>query len=95
MNRPRQVSGDRLRKARNDAGMTQAQLARAAGVSERNIVRWENNQHTPRIEHLIAISKATGTPMEELYGDDAEADRAMLAELHARIAMLQRNRVAS
>jgi transcriptional regulator with XRE-family HTH domain len=54
------VIGKRIRQARHSAGMTQAALARAAGVSERNIVRWENDKHSPRTEHVVAIAQATG-----------------------------------
>lgn len=51
--------GSRIRQARHDAGMTQAALAHAAGTRERNIIRWENDQHAPRFEHVAAIARAT------------------------------------
>lgn len=51
--------GARIKQARFAAGMTQAALARATGVSERNIVRWENDQHAPRFDHVERIAEAT------------------------------------
>lgn len=71
--------GTRIREARFAAGMTQAALARATGVSERNIVRWENDQHAPRGVHVAAIAKATGKATdfffaEEVPEDDEESD---------------------
>lgn len=63
--------------------MTQAALAQAAGTRERNIVRWENDQHSPRLEHVAAIAKATGKDIafftdtvDSAAEDDEEADLA-------------------
>jgi transcriptional regulator with XRE-family HTH domain len=73
-------SGARIRQARHAAGMTQAALAVAAGTRERNIIRWENDQHSPRFEHVAAIAKATGKDIEffvaeaESTDDDEESD---------------------
>lgn len=51
--------------------MTQAELARKAGVSERNIVRWENDQHAPRVDHIAAIAQATGRDVEFFLTEEA------------------------
>lgn len=76
-------SGARIRQARHDAGLTQAALAVAAGTRERNIIRWENDQHAPRFEHVAAIAKATGKDIDffvtesvEVSDDDEETDLA-------------------
>lgn len=77
MNAPRQVSGAKIRAARLSAGMTQAALARAAQVSERNVVRWENDQHTPRMEHIEAIARATNREVSFFFQgeeDDEESE---------------------
>lgn len=69
--------------------MTQAALARAIGTSERNIIRWENDQHAPRAEAVMAIASATGHPVEFFYQgtpeDDAASDleAALMAALRA------------
>ncbi len=67
------TQGALIRKARHDAGMTQAALAAAAGTRERNIIRWENNQHEPRFDNIVAIAEATGKPLEFFADDDEEA----------------------
>lgn len=71
-------SGARIRQARHEAGLTQAALAVAAGTRERNIIRWENDQHSPRFEHVAAIAKATGKEVaffaSEQSSDDEEGD---------------------
>lgn len=61
--------------------MTQSQLARVIETSERNIQRWESGQNAPRVEHLVAIAKATGQDTafflddDEPKPDDEEADQ--------------------
>lgn len=55
--------------------MTQAALAAAAGTRERNIIRWENDQHEPRFEHVAAIARATSRDIDyflSAVGDAAD-----------------------
>jgi transcriptional regulator with XRE-family HTH domain len=42
--------GDRLRKAREKAGLTQAQAATRWGVSKRTVEHWEKGQRLPPAE---------------------------------------------
>lgn len=74
MSQIREGLGGRIQQARLSARLTQEDLARVAGVSVRNIVRWENNQHSPRIDHLVAIAAATRVDVREFMGagDDEE-----------------------
>lgn len=71
--REHRFSGRKIRQARFDAGLTQAALATAAGTRERNIIRWENDQHEPRFENVVAIADATGKPLDYFTDDEAEA----------------------
>lgn len=95
------VIGKRIKQARHSAGMTQAALARAAGVSERNIVRWENDKHSPRTEHVVAIAQATGKD-ESFFLSGSEEDEesssslplspdemSMLGDLLARLSSVK------
>jgi transcriptional regulator with XRE-family HTH domain len=70
----KRVSGNKIRQARLRAGMTQSELARKVGVSERNIVRWEGGRHQPRLEHVVAIAEACGVHVADLLdsGPDDE-----------------------
>lgn len=72
-------SGARIRQARLAAGMTQAALANAANTRERNIVRWENDQHAPRLDHVAAIARATKKDLAFFLeqSDDDEESRAV------------------
>ena len=55
-----------LRKHREAAGMTQAELAAAAGLPVSLIVRMENGQPRTTIEPLAAVARALDTTASAL-----------------------------
>lgn len=65
--------GDRLRKARNHAGLTVAALAERSGVSEKTINNYEAERVSPRRPSLIAWALATGVSLKWL--ETGESDR--------------------
>jgi transcriptional regulator with XRE-family HTH domain len=67
---PRWTLGDRLRKARENAGFSQAALARETGIPARSIGRYETGTTKPSRPQLLAWSIATEVPLEWLTGDD-------------------------
>ncbi len=76
---PLRVNGSRIRQARLAAGMSQGQLARQIGTSERNIVRWETSKNQPRVESIAAIAEATGHDIDSLL-DPVDPARSFPAE---------------
>lgn len=66
---PRWTVGDRLRKARETAGLSQDELAAATGVSRRSISTYESATEAPKRPVLVSISLATGVPVAWLIGD--------------------------
>lgn len=48
--------GDRLAGAREQAGMTQAQLAKRLGVKKKTLDVWENDLADPRANHLSILA---------------------------------------
>jgi transcriptional regulator with XRE-family HTH domain len=68
------VNGSKIREARLSAGMTQAQLARAIKSTERNVIRWENDQNQPRVMSVAAIAEATGHSIDFFLTGSSEAD---------------------
>ena len=70
--------GNRIRKARTDAGLSQGTLARTIKTSRRNVLRWEGGYNLPRAEHIAEIARATGKSVDfflgEASGDDDEED---------------------
>ena len=60
--------GDRVRQMRMGAGMTQGQLATAAGIGRITLVRLEKGEQSPRYETLVAIARALGRAVGEMVG---------------------------
>lgn len=58
--------GDRMRKARESAGLSQTELSEAAGISRKTISRIEAEGMEPKRAYLIAWSFATGVALEWL-----------------------------
>jgi transcriptional regulator with XRE-family HTH domain len=74
MTKATRVNGSKIRKARLASGMSQAQLARKIGSTEKNISRWENTQNQPRLESVAAIAQATGRDIDFFLTASAEDD---------------------
>lgn len=76
--------GTRIRDARQAAGMTQEQLARAIQVTTATPSRWESDRNRPYPRLLCAIAEALGVPISQLtQDDDAEAATARAADILA------------
>ena len=61
--------GERLKKLRKKAGLTQTQLAETVGVSLLTCFRWEKNERTPRLEDIKALAQALNVPESDLLND--------------------------
>ena len=60
----------RLRQRRRAAGLTQAQLADAAGVSRALVSAVEAGRHLPRIDGALALATVLGCTAEALFGSE-------------------------
>ena len=69
--RGRSRMGHRVRDLRKHAGMTQQQLADAAGIGRVTLVRIENGSHFPRFRTLDALARALNHPPAHLLLNDA------------------------
>lgn len=61
-----QSLGKRIRSIRQSIGMTQSELAKAAGIGRVTEVRIENGEQSPRYETLVAIAQALQRPLGDL-----------------------------
>jgi transcriptional regulator with XRE-family HTH domain len=52
--------GQRIRKARNTLGLTQAQVAEAVGVCAVTVSLWEIGSRRPSLAHAVALQAALG-----------------------------------
>jgi transcriptional regulator with XRE-family HTH domain len=70
--------GDRLRKARKTASLTQEELGFAVGVSKQAVSDWENDRQFPSAHVLPQLKKELGVTLDHLYcGDGAGRERGM------------------
>ena len=64
--RGRQALGERIRRFRKSAGLTQEALARAASIGRVTLVRIEHGEQSPRFKTLTAIAQALGKHVQDL-----------------------------
>lgn len=62
------VFSSRLRQLRNDAGITQDELAKAIGVSKSSVNMYERGEREPGFETMEAIADYFNVDMDYLYG---------------------------
>lgn len=58
--------GEKLRAAREAAGLTQVQLAEKAGVQQRDISHWENGHREPGVLIVKKMAQVLGRSMDDL-----------------------------
>lgn len=63
---------DKLKKLRQDKGMTQAQLAEVLFVSRSAVAKWENGLGLPYPESMAALAQLFGTTAEEVATNEPE-----------------------
>lgn len=91
--------GKRIKLARENAHLTQEELAALINCSPQHISVMERGLKTPRLDTFIAIANATHTSADFLLGDlldqDVELDRrlsltisAMPAEMKTRVMQI-------
>ena len=62
----RQTVGERVRRFRESAGLTQEALARAADIGRVTLVKLENGEQSPRFKTLKAVAEALGLDAPDL-----------------------------
>lgn len=67
------TTGERIKAARINAGLTQRELAERLNVSFVNISQWENGVRNPKIETLQKIADALNVPLGVLTISEEEA----------------------
>ena len=58
--------GKKLREARKQAGLSQAALAEAAGITARSVQYYESGQRQPQPSAVIALARALELPVSAL-----------------------------
>ncbi len=69
--------GDRIKDARERAGLTQTQLAEKVGVRYQSVQQWEAGATSPARAKMVKIAAALGVTVAFIeYGMDAVAEEA-------------------
>lgn len=71
--------GERIKRWREAKGLTQRDLAEAAGISVSAVCLWEtegDRKTTPQIEHLNKVVEVLGISMERFFGRIPKAKAA-------------------
>lgn len=80
---PEWTFGDRLRKAREFAGLKQSDMAARFRVGRSTIANWEAERNTPGYLALEKWAEVTGVPLDWLNGDERAVTRGYRPELVA------------
>ena len=62
--------GEKLKKLRNESGLTQDELAERLYVTRTAISKWETNKGYPNIESLKAIASFFSITVDDLLSSD-------------------------
>jgi uncharacterized protein len=97
-----ETAGALLRSARRKAGLSQAQLARRAGVTQSVISAYESGARQPSLPSLARLVEATGSGLEIVIGApraDRDDDRPLARRIGAHrrdiLATLDRHGLAN
>lgn len=72
---PMKQFGRRLRKLRQDRGLSQAALARLAKIHVMQVGKYERGEGYPAVESLVGLSRALGTSIDFLVSGEEEPAR--------------------
>ena len=61
--------GNRLRKARQDSGMTQSEVAEELGITAQTVRNWEAGRHEPSAKVISDLAERYRVSEEKLLGD--------------------------
>jgi transcriptional regulator with XRE-family HTH domain len=75
-----ETMGERLKRLRHAAGLSQSQLARAAGVPASTLRQWEQGRRLPSLEGFFAVADGLGVTLDELAGRTPKPRKAAAKE---------------
>ncbi len=61
--------GDRIKELRKESNLSQTQLAKEIGVSQKAIDYWERNVNEPKAGYVIKLVKRFGVMFDEFFAD--------------------------
>lgn len=61
--------GERIKELRIENGLSQMQLAKLIGVSQKAIDYWERNVNEPKASYIIALVNTFSVSFDEFFAD--------------------------
>lgn len=61
--------GERIKELRTEKNLSQMQLAKIVGASQKAIDYWERNVNEPKATYIIALVKAFDISFDEFFAD--------------------------
>ena len=69
--------GQKLKEARQKAGLTQEAVAQAIGVSRQSLSNWENDRTYPDLGSVLRLSDLYGLSLDDLLRHDMKLRRKL------------------
>ena len=74
--------GQKILQLRNDANISQEQLAETLGVSRQSVSKWEMDQSLPQIDKVLQLAELFSVSTDELLRDKLEINKAGVERVH-------------
>lgn len=87
--------GENIKRLREQYGLSQTELGKIAGVSDKAVSTWETGQKTPRMGAIQRIADHFGLKKSDIIEDAASGMPANLEPYHPRAQMPILGRVAA
>ena len=59
--------GEKIKELRTEKGLTQMQLGKMIGVSQKAVDYWERSVNEPKASYIIALVKVFGVSFDEFF----------------------------
>ena len=77
--------GEKIKKLRKKADVTQDKFAEYLGITPQAISRWENGSAYPDIEIIPAIANFFSVPTDELFGVDQAKNQEKIEKIYEKV----------
>lgn len=78
------TTGQRIKVARKNAGLTQKQLSKKLGIAYQTLAQWENDLRNPKLETIQKIANALNVPFISLLDNDNDIGAALVHKIEQR-----------
>ena len=75
--------GERIRAARQAAGLSQEKLAERLGLTRQAVTKWETGQSAPSTENLLRLAEVLGVPVTALLDASAPEQQMQADKIYA------------